>query len=131
MKEGLKDWLEQNGYEYTDLGCFNEDSCDYPDIAWEVCEKVAAEDESKGVLVCGTGLGMSMAANKYKGIRAAMCMTEYMAEMAREHNNAQVICFGGRTTEQDLAEKMLRKFLDTKFSGVERHQLRVEKIERV
>ncbi len=126
LKEALKEMLEVQGTEFTDLGCFNEESCDYPDIAREVCEKVAADPASRGVLVCGTGLGMSMAANKYPGIRAAMCTTEYMAQMAREHNDAQVICMGGRVIDVEIGKKMLAMFLKTDFSGEERHKRRID-----
>lgn len=129
LKEGLKKWLSGAGYEYTDLGCFSEESVDYPDYAREVAAKVLEEPGSRGVIVCGTGIGVSMAANKVEGIRAALCTTEFMAEMAREHNDAQVICFGGRVIEQDLAEKMLEKFLKTEFLGDERHKRRISKFE--
>lgn len=129
MKEGLKTWLSANSYEFTDLGCFSEESVDYPDYAKEVAEKILENPGSLGVLVCGTGLGMSMVANKVPGVRAAMCTNEFMAEMAREHNDAQIICFGGRVTPQDLAEKMLEKFLKNEFSGEERHKRRIEKFE--
>jgi len=128
LKEALKEMLKSQGTEFTDLGCFTEDSCDYPDIAREVCEKVVGDPASKGVLICGTGLGMSIAANKYPGIRAAMCTNEYMAQMAREHNDAHIICMGGRVIDEDMGRKMLEIFLKTEFSGKDRYKERIRKI---
>ena len=129
LKEVLKNWMESEGLEFTDLGCFSEESVDYPEIAHEVCEKVNSDPASRGVLVCGTGLGMSMVANKLKGVRAAMCTNEFMAQMAREHNNAQVICMGGRVSDEETSRKMLSMFLKTDFSGEDRHKRRISKIE--
>ena len=129
MKEVLKDWMESNGNEFTDLGCFSEESVDYPDYAKEVADKVHGEAGSRGVLVCGTGIGMSMVANKYPGIRAALCTDENMAKMAREHNNAQVICIGGRVVDDEMGKKMLEVFLKTDFPGDERHKRRIGKFE--
>ncbi len=129
LKEVLKNWMESEGLEFTDLGCFSEESVDYPEIAHEVCEKVNSDPASRGVLVCGTGLGMSMVANKFKGVRAAMCTNEFMAQMAREHNNAQVICMGGRVSDEETSRKMLSMFLKTDFSGEDRHKRRISKIE--
>ncbi len=131
LKESLKAHMDSVGQKYTDLGCFSEESCDYPDYAREVCEKVVSDPASRGVLICGTGLGMSMTANKFPGIRAAMCTNELMAQMAREHNDAQVICMGGRITEDEMAKKMLDVFLKTSFSGEERHKKRIEKMMNV
>jgi len=128
LKESLKEVMKSSGTAFTDLGCFSEESCDYPDIAREVCEKVSRDADSKGVLICGTGIGMSITANKYPGIRAAMCTNEYMAQMAREHNDAHIICMGGRITDNEMASKMLNVFLKTKFSGEERHKKRIEKM---
>jgi len=128
MKQALKEWAKGAGYEFTDLGCFSEDACDYPDIAKEVCEKIKQDSGARGVLVCGTGIGMSMTANKFPGIRAALCTTEFMAQMAREHNDAQIICMGGRVIDDNLAKKMLEIFLKTNFSGEERHKNRIAKI---
>lgn len=129
MKEVLKEWAKGAGYEFTDLGCFSEEVCDYPDIAKEVCEKVKQDSGSKGVLVCGTGIGMSIAANKFRGIRAALCTNEFMAQMAREHNDAQIICMGGRVSDDAMAKKMLEVFLKTNFSEKDRHKIRIEKLE--
>ena len=128
LKEVLKKWLVGAGYKFTDLGCFSEESVDYPDFAIEVCEKVHEEPASRGVLVCGTGIGMSMVANKFPGIRAALCTNESMAQMAREHNDAQIICMGGRVSSDEIGVKMLEIFLKTNFSGEERHKRRIEKM---
>jgi len=126
LKEVLKKWLEANGHKFTDLGCFSEESVDYPQFAKEVSEKVHEEPSSRGVLVCGTGIGMSMVANKFHGIRAALCTNEFMAQMAREHNDAQIICMGGRISTDEIGVKMLEVFLKTNFSGEERHKRRIE-----
>lgn len=128
MKEVLKEWLKEKEYKFTDLGCFSEESVDYPDFAREVAEKVFEEKSSRGVIICGTGIGVSMTANKVKGIRAALCTTEHMAKMAREHNSAQVICIGGRTTDDETAKKILEAFLGTEFSGDDRHKNRINKM---
>jgi len=128
MKNLLKDYLVDKGNDVTDLGCFSTDSIDYPDIAREVCEKVAENPGSRGVLICGTGIGMQIAANKIPGIRATVATDEHMAEMSRKHNNANVITLGGRTTEMEMAKKIVDKFLVTDFENEERHVRRVEKL---
>ena len=126
--ELMKD-LEANGFEFTDMGCDGE-SVDYPDIAEKVCEKVLESKDNKGVLVCGTGIGISIAANKIKGIRAALCADWYSAKYTRLHNDANVICFGGRTTGAGSAVEMLDVFLHTDFEGG-RHAVRVGKITKL
>ena len=129
-KSDLKSYLEAEGYDITDLGCFTPESCDYPDIAREVGEKVLEVKGAYGVLICGTGIGMSMAANKLKGIRAAMVTSEEMAEMARRHNNANILAMGSRITDVKDMEKFAWKFLKTDFEkDQERHVRRVEKID--
>lgn len=129
LKNHLKAYLEGKGYEVIDHGTFTEDSCDYPDFAKKVCEDVTsgASGAEKGILVCGTGIGISMAANKCKGIRAALVADVFSAKMAAEHNNANVICMGERTTGVGLAEMMVDTFLETPFAGG-RHQRRIDKI---
>ena len=130
MKGDLKEYLEGNGNNVVDLGTFSDDSVDYPDIAREVCEKVLENPESFGILVCGTGIGMQMTANKLVGIRATVATDEHMAEMSRKHNNANILTLGGRTTNFEDAKKIVDKFLTTDFEkGEERHVRRVEKIE--
>ncbi len=132
MKEQLKDYFEQQQIKYVDLGCFSEDPVDYPDVAREVAEKVYEHQEqgARGVLLCGTGLGMCIVANKQKGIRAAAMVNEQMAEMARKHNDANVACLGGRTMDFDLARRVIDVFLKTEFEADERHIRRLGKIER-
>ena len=127
LKNQLKAHLEEKGYEIMDCGTYTEDSCDYPDFAEKVCKEVVAGSVEKGILVCGTGIGISMAANKCKGIRAALVADVFSAKMAAEHNNANVICMGERTTGVGLAEMMVDTFLATEFAGG-RHQRRVDKI---
>ena len=130
LKNQLKDYLEGHGNDIVDLGTFSEDSVDYPDIAREVCEKVLENKGSLGVLVCGTGIGMQMTANKLPGIRATVATDENMAEMSRRHNNANVITLGGRTTSLEDACGIMDAFLTTEFEEKEeRHVRRVEKIE--
>ena len=130
MKNKLKEYLEgMDGIEVTDLGCFSEESCDYPDFAREVCEKVNEHENSEGILLCGTGIGMSMAANKIRGIRAVLAQTEDYAEMGKRHNNANVLSLGARTTDMEILKKIIKKFLSTDFEkDQERHVRRVEKV---
>lgn len=113
-------------YEVEDMGIFTKESVDYPDIAKLVCEKVS-ENNGKGIVLCGTGIGISIAANKIKGIRCALCHETYTAKMARMHNNANVLAMGGRTTGVEIACEILRTYLNTEFEG-DRHQRRVDKI---
>ena len=129
LKNHIKAYLEGKGYEVIDHGTYTEDSCDYPDFAKKVCEDITsgASGAEKGILVCGTGIGISMAANKCKGIRAALVADVFSAKMAAEHNNANVICMGERTTGVGLAEMMVDTFLGTPFAGG-RHQRRIDKI---
>lgn len=129
MKNVLKDYLQSElKLEFLDLGVFSGDSTDYPDIAREVAEKVSEYPESFGFLICGTGIGMSITANKFNGVRAASVVNETMAEMSRRHNNANLACFGSRLTDTETAKKLAKIFLETKFDGEERHQRRVDKI---
>ncbi len=130
MKGQLCDYLVEGGHDVVDLGCFSEDAVDYPDIAREVCEKVIENPGSFGILVCGTGIGMQMVANKLKGIRATVATDENMAELSRKHNDANVLTLGGRTTTLAKARAIVDAFLGAKFeAGEERHVRRVKKIE--
>jgi ribose 5-phosphate isomerase B len=117
----------QRGFEVEDLGPFSGDSVDYPDYARKVAEAVASGRARFGILVCGTGVGMSISANKVKGVRAALCSSEYQARMARAHNDANVLCIGERVLGAGLAGGVVTTFLDEPFEGG-RHQRRVEKI---
>ncbi|MDO4177813.1 MAG: ribose 5-phosphate isomerase B [Phascolarctobacterium sp.] len=129
LKNHIKAYLEGKGYEVIDHGTYTEDSCDYPDFAKKVCDDITSgtSGAEKGILVCGTGIGISMAANKCKGIRAAVVADVFSAKMAAEHNNANVICMGERTTGIGIAEMMVDIFLATPFAGG-RHQRRIDKI---
>ena len=127
LKEVLKQHLAERGIEVSDAGTYTEESCDYPDIAVKVCREITDGRAERGILVCGTGIGMSMAANKVKGIRAALCGDVFSATMSREHNNANVICLGERVLGPGLALSILDAWLDTEFAGG-RHERRVNKI---
>ena len=127
LKEVLKQHLADRGIEVHDAGTYTEESCDYPDIALQICREIMEGKAERGVLVCGTGIGMSMAANKVKGIRAALCGDVFSATMSREHNNANVICLGERVLGPGLAVSILDAWLDTEFAGG-RHERRVKKI---
>jgi len=127
LKEFLKNQLAAAGHEVEDLGPDCARSCDYPPYAAKAAERVLAAD-CLGVLICGTGLGMSIAANRFAGVRAALCTNEFMARMAREHNEANILCLGERVVGQGLAWSMVQTFLETSFAG-ERHQRRLDLIE--
>lgn len=129
-KQVLEEYLKTAGkYEILDLGVFSEASSDYPDIAREVSEKVVENPGSKGILICGTGIGVCMAANKIKGIRAALCTNELMAEMARKHNDANVLCMGERVIGVELAKSIADRFLATDFlANEEKYVRRVQKM---
>ena len=124
LKEEIKKHLTERGIEFTDYGTFSEESCDYPIYAEKVCMAVTGGEAEKGILCCGTGIGMSMAANKIRGIRCACCGDCFSAEMTRRHNDANVIAMGGRVVGAGLALKMVDLFLDTPFEGG-RHARRV------
>ncbi len=125
MKESIKKHF--SAIEFDDAGTHSEDSCDYPDYAAALCRKIQGGELEYGIIICGTGIGVSMAANKMKGIRAALCCNEFMAEMAKRHNNANVLCLGARVLGDELAFRIVDRWLNTAFDGG-RHQLRVEKI---
>ena len=116
--------LKEKGYEPTDVGTYSSDSCHYPDFASKVAEAVASGEYERGILVCGTGIGMSMAANKHRGIRAACCSDTFSARMTRLHNDANVLCFGERVIGEGLACDMVDLFITTDFEGG-KHALRV------
>lgn len=128
LKEALKELLETDGYHPQDFGTFSLESVDYPDIAREVSEAVAAGQFERGILICGTGIGMSITANKVPGIRAAACSDTYSARMSRAHNNANVLCVGGRVVGPGLALDIAKAFLETEFEFGSRHEKRVDKI---
>lgn len=129
LKLELIKYLKEHNIEFTDYGC-NGEPVDYPDIAEKVCKEIVAGKAEKGVLICGTGIGISIAANKIKGIRAALCSDWYSAKYTRLHNDANVICMGGRTIGPGLAVELLDVFLNTEFEGG-RHAVRVDKINKL
>jgi len=127
LKTQLKKYLEDKGIDVKEYGTLDGSSIDYPDVAMETCKKVVAGDLDCAILVCGTGIGISIAANKVCGIRAAHVTDSYSARMAREHNNANVICLGGRITGVEIAYTIVDEYLGATFQGG-RHQTRVDKI---
>ncbi len=130
LKEIIKDYLIQKKYDVKDFGVENEDSVDYPDIAHVACEAIISGQCEKGILICGTGVGISIAANKLKGIRAALCSDCFSARMAAEHNNANVIALGGRVVGSELAKEIVKTYLTAKFQKG-RHQVRVDKVHKL
>ncbi len=128
LKRVVARHLTGRGLQVEDLGTFDESSVDYPDFAHLLAHRVAADPGTTGILICGTGIGMSMAANRHPGVRAALCHDAYTAEMARRHNDANVLCMGARVLGAGVAEQIVDVFLATGFDGG-RHQRRVAKIE--
>ncbi len=129
LKQEVIKYLETQGIEYKDYGCCSEASCDYPVYAKAVAEAVAAGTCEKGILICGTGIGMSIAANKVPGIRAAVCHDCFSAQATREHNNANILAMGARVIGPGLAVKIVDIFLNTAFSEDERHIRRIQMLE--
>ncbi|MGB9857573.1 MAG: ribose 5-phosphate isomerase B [Dictyoglomaceae bacterium] len=129
LKEELKKWLEEWNISYHDFGTYSPERADYPDYAILVAKAVAKGGFDKGILICGTGIGMSIVANKVKGIRAALCRDPYEARMSREHNDANILALGGRVLGKDLAKEIVRVWLTTEFAGG-RHKLRLQKISK-
>lgn len=127
LKQPIVDFLVDQGHEVSDLGTYCLESVDYPDVAETVARAVAAGEADRGIVICGTGIGVSLAANKMQGIRAALCTDCYMARMAREHNDAQILCLGGRVVGRGLALDIVQAFLTSEFLGG-RHARRVDKI---
>lgn len=135
LKEIIKQLLERRGIAFEDCGTHSEESTDYPDVAFTVAEHVASDSERNGptgiigILICGSGIGMAIAANKVRGVRAALATTDYMARQSREHDNANILVLGARVLEENLAVQIVSTFLDSAFSEEERHARRVGKIE--
>lgn len=127
LKEAIKKYLDAQNIPYEDYGAFTPEAVDYPDIALPVAEAVTQKKAEKGILCCGTGIGISIAANKVKGIRAACCSDCFSVKMTRKHNDANILCMGGRVVGQGLALMMVELFLNTEFEGG-RHQMRINKI---
>ena len=129
LKEKVKAHLEKKGYEVKDFGCFDKSSCDYPDFGRPAAKAVAAGECDFGVLICTTGIGMSMVANKIKGVRAALCGDSLSASLTRLHNDANVLVIGAGITGENLAMNITDTFFDTPFSNEEKHARRIGKIE--
>lgn len=129
LKEALKKHLDSRGLEYKDFGTYSNASCDYPVYAKAVANAVKDGECGKGIVICGTGIGVSITANKIPGIRAAVCSDCFSAEMTRLHNDANVLAMGARVVGNGLALKIADTFLDTPFSGDERHMRRISMIE--
>ena len=127
MKEDLKEFLESIDADVVDMGVNDDKSVDYPDYGIPLAEKVSKGEVARGVLVCGTGIGMSILANKFKGVRAALVSDVFTARMAKEHNDANILVIGGRIVGKGLAREMLKTWLDARFEGG-RHQTRLDKI---
>lgn len=127
-KQKITPLLDQLGVAYKDFGTFSTESTDYPDWAHKACQAITAGECERGILVCGTGIGMSIVANKHKGVRAAACETTTAARLARQHNNANVLAIGERVTGWEAAADIIRVFLSTPFEGGGRHERRVNKI---
>lgn len=128
LKEAVKELLAERDIPFEDCGTDNGDSVDYPDFGEKVARKVSSGEAEKGVLFCGTGIGMSIVANKFPHVRAALVTNAFMARMAKEHNNANILVLGGRVLDEDKAKKMVAEWLDASFEGG-RHQGRLDKIE--
>ena len=129
LKAQLMSYYQKKGLALQDMGTYSSDSCDYPDIAEKLCQAILAKEYEMGILVCGTGIGISIAANRYKGIRAAVLYSDDVARLSREHNNANIAVFGGRTMAQEDVCRRMDIFLNTEFEGG-RHQRRINKLDR-
>ncbi len=129
-KNAIGEFLKEAGHEVVDFGIYEQVSVDYPDIAKKVCESIIKGETERGILVCGTGIGMSIAANKYKGIRAAACSEHFSAKYTRLHNNSNVLCLGGRVIGVGTAIELAELFVNTEFEGG-RHQNRIDKIAEI
>ncbi len=127
LKSAIKEHLEKKGYEVKDFGTYTRESCDYPDISEKVAHEVSSGNYPFGILICGTGIGIGIAANKIQGIRAALCHDTFSAHATREHNNANILTMGERVIGESLALDIVDIFLETSFEGG-RHQTRIDKI---
>jgi len=130
LKEHVKQWLQEIGIEARDFGTYDEESTDYPDYGAKVAHAVSTGQYDYGIVICATGIGMSIVTNKFKGIRAALCASEYVTEYSRLHNDANILVLGGRTTAPDVAKRLLHIWLKTPFEGG-RHLRRINKIEKL
>ena len=131
LKQVVIGYLEEKGIAYKDFGCYDKNSCDYPIFGKAAAEAVASGECEKGIVVCTTGIGISMVANKVKGVRCALCQDTFSAKMTRLHNDANVLSMGAGIVGENLALEIVETFLNTAFSGDARHQRRVDLIERI
>ena len=129
LKQEIVKYLTEKNIDFEDFGCYSEKSCDYTEYGRAVAEAVAAGKYEKGILICGTGIGISITANKIRGIRCALCSDCFSAEATREHNDANILALGGRVVGSGLALKIVDTFLNTPFSNEERHIRRISRIE--
>ena len=130
LKQSVMSLLEGLGHQWEDTGCYSSEPVDYPDVAEKVARAVSKGEADRGLLICGTGIGMSIAANKVPGIRAALCADPYSAQMARQHNDANVLCVGGAMLREWLAKEIITVYLSSGFEGG-RHSRRIEKIRQI
>ncbi len=128
MKQQIIEHLNARGIECIDVGTYSSDSCNYPDYAHALCKNIQDGVTELGILICGTGIGMSMAANKHRGIRAAVCSDTFSARLTREHNNANVLCFGARVVGIGLARDLVDNFIDADFEDGGNHRKRIDMI---
>jgi len=131
LKEEIVRYLSESGYDFRDFGAYSAERCDYPDIGLAVAEAVARGEYDRGILICGSGIGMSITANKVPGIRAALCNDVYTAAVSRSHNDSNVLTFGERVVGVGVALEVVRTWLSTEFSGEGRHANRIEKIREI
>ena len=127
LKQTILAYLVEEGIEYKDYGCYDLDPVDYPDVGRAVAQAVASGKVERGILICGTGIGVNIAANKVEGVRAALCFNEFMGRMSRAHNDANILCLGARVVGAGVAVAIVDAYLNTDFEGG-RHQLRVDKL---
>ena len=130
LKDEVINFLREKNIEVTDCGIKSGEKCDYPDMAEKVCGMITSGEAEKGILICGTGIGISIAANKVKGVRCGLCTSVEMATLTKQHNNANILALGGRTTAPELAMEIVDAWLDTEFEGG-RHQRRVDMLDNM
>lgn len=131
LKQEVLRFLREQGFTYHDFGVYSEERADYPDVGFEVAHAVAQGEYTRGILICATGIGMSITANKVPGIRAALCTDVFCARMSREHNDANILVLGAKVLERDTALEIVHTWLTTEFPGDERHARRIQKITQI
>lgn len=129
LKEKLKDYLRKQDYAFEDIGTYSKEPVDYPDIAKSLIMKITSGMDNKGILICATGIGMTIAANRDNMIRAALCQDVRTAKMSREHNDANILVMGSEIVSDEMSRQITKTFLETKFSNEERHKRRIDKLD--